>query len=455
MNRSVIVLDADTSYAARLSDSLEQAGIGSCLSSSLHDAVELARQLPHAVCVADVAFEEQALLLQQMRQVGSSGHDVSTILTVREGDVEAAVAAMRAGAVDYIIKPSDPEMLVKRTIPHVRNLDSDSAVISVSETSRHTFNLALRVARTDVSVFLHGESGTGKEIVASFIHAHSQRKNGPFVALNCAAIPEQMLEAMLFGHEKGAFTGAHQRRPGKFELAHGGSILLDEVSEMPLPLQAKLLRVLQEREVEPVGGKCPKPVDVRVIATTNRDLLSCVTEGTFREDLYYRLNVFPLTTEPLRHRTEDILPLAEHFLSKHGGRLSQFEAELSNEASNALLQYSWPGNVRELENVIQRALVMTEGTQLMARHLQLPNSEGPGDSRNNRISSTTVSDEPLSCGPLDDHLRIQEIQIVSKTLEKNAGNRRATAKSLGVSERTLRHKIQKWREQGKDLSRIR
>jgi len=311
-----------------------------------------------------------------------------------------------------------------------------ASIIAESNAARRCFDLARRVARTDVSVLIAGESGTGKEVVARFIHDNSARAAGPFVAINCAAIPEHMLEAILFGHEKGAFTGAHQMREGKFELARGGTLLLDEISEMPVALQAKLLRVLQEREVERVGGKRPIAVDVRVVATTNRDLKASIADGRFREDLYYRLSVFPLELDALRARRQDIRPLAEHFLQKHarGG----VRATLSDAAADALAAYEWPGNVRELENVVQRALVLWNGVAIEPIDLGLP------------AASARVVD--IRALPLDERMLHTEVEIVSEALKHHAGRREATARALGISVRTLRHKLKRWRDMGIHLA---
>jgi two-component system response regulator FlrC len=311
-----------------------------------------------------------------------------------------------------------------------------TSVIAVSHAARRCFDLALRVARTDVSVLIAGESGTGKEVIARFIHDRSARAAGPFVAINCAAIPEHMLEAILFGHEKGAFTGAHQMHEGKFELARGGTLLLDEISEMPVALQAKLLRVLQEREVERVGGKRPIPVDVRVLATTNRDLKASIAEGRFREDLYYRLSVFPLELAALRTRKEDVRPLAEHFLAKHGH--GDVRPTLSAAALAALQAHDWPGNVRELENVIQRALVLWNGAAIE-----------PGDLGLAATSSRAVDVRAL---PLDERMLHTEVEIVAEALKHHAGRREATARALGISVRTLRHKLKRWRDMGIHLA---
>ncbi len=312
------------------------------------------------------------------------------------------------------------------------------SIIANSVATQRCFNLAERVSRTDVSVLISGESGTGKEVVARFIHDRSARAKGAFIAINCAAIPEQMLEAILFGHEKGAFTGAHQMREGKFELANGGTLLLDEISEMPVSLQAKLLRVLQERELERVGGKRTIAVDVRVIATTNRDLKANIAAGAFREDLFYRLSVFPLQLEPLRARRHDIAPLAQHFLAKHGQHCAG--ASLSPAALDALGAHDWPGNVRELENVIQRALVLWNGDPIEPIDLGFESEPAIRAPAGERLS-------------LDERMLNTEVEIVTEVLRDHRGRRDATARALGISVRTLRHKLKRWREMGLLLKR--
>jgi len=314
-----------------------------------------------------------------------------------------------------------------------RGTRNSEQVISVSVASQRSFELAGRVAPTNVSVLIHGDSGTGKEVVARYIHKHSPRTNAAFVAINCAAIPEQMLEAMLFGHEKGAFTGAHTSRTGKFEQADGGTLLLDEISEMDLSLQAKLLRVLQEREIERVGGRGTTPVDVRVIATTNQNLLQAIENGRFREDLYYRLNVFPVYMAPLKERVEDIVPLTQYFINRHAQNIPSCATRLSSEAISVLTRYAWPGNVRELENLVQRALVMSQSPELMRSDFDL---EGLQSQTSPKLGSRLLD---------------QEVEIVRQVLVEQTGSRKASAAKLGISERTLRHKMQKWREQGIDL----
>lgn len=307
--------------------------------------------------------------------------------------------------------------------------------------SRRLIELARRVAASDCTVLINGESGTGKEVLAKFIHHNSPRAREPFVAVNCAAIPENMLEAMLFGYERGAFTGAHAAHPGKFEQAQNGTLLLDEVTEMPLSLQAKLLRVLQEREVERLGSRQSIALNVRVIATTNRQLRSEVTAGRFREDLYYRLNVFPLVVTPLRERRDDVLPLAMRLLTlrcKPGARIPA----LSADAAHLLLTYPWPGNVRELDNVMQRALILVNGSVIDPEHIQFE-----------VIFNECAPSLParLATGALSDSLENAERTLLLDALRDGAGSRREIAEKLGISPRTLRYKLARLREAGVDL----
>jgi two-component system response regulator FlrC len=310
--------------------------------------------------------------------------------------------------------------------------------VAVDASSRLIVDLARRVAAADCTVLLVGESGTGKEVLARLIHRSSPRARQPFVAVNCAAIPENMLEAMLFGHEKGAFTGAHATHAGKFEQAQGGTLLLDEITEMPLALQAKLLRVLQEREVERIGGSTTIPIDVRVIATTNRTLRTEVAAGRFREDLYYRLNVFPLALAPLRDRRDDILPLATHLLQVRARAGVRIPA-LSADAAHLLLTYAWPGNVRELDNLLQRALVLVEGSVIEAEHILFE-----------KQPATLLP-------PAGDSPRLQQMReraerdVILEALRAANGSRREVAEKLGISPRTLRYKLARIRSAGIDV----
>jgi two-component system, response regulator FlrC len=323
--------------------------------------------------------------------------------------------------------------------------------------------LASRVARTDATVMLTGESGTGKEVFARYIHDQSPRSGGPFIAINCAAIPENLLEATLFGHEKGAFTGAQSAQAGKFEQANGGTLLLDEISEMPLGLQAKLLRVLQERVVDRVGGKKPVALDIRVLATSNRDMAAEVAAGRFREDLYYRLNVFPLQIPALRERPADVLALARHFVGLHGGRLG-LQAKLEAGAEAKLAAHDWPGNVRELENVIQRALILAPA-QLIGPEQIVFSATASGGMRLSSMSPMPASGVHVGDGEAApaavEHLAAQsfasasganmkdlERQHILETLARVGGSRKKAVEALGISERTLRYKLKQYREEG-------
>jgi len=368
---------------------------------------------------------------------------------------------------------------VRGVSPDVAPGIDDTDMIAFAEVSRRLAELALRVAASDCTVLVAGESGTGKEVLARFIHRNSPRASRPFVAVNCAAIPENMLEAILFGHERGAFTGAHSAHAGKFEQAQGGTLLLDEVTEMPLGLQAKLLRVLQEREVERLGARAPLALDVRVLATTNRNLRAEVSAGRFREDLYYRLNVFPLTTAPLRERRDDVLPLAMRLLSARCRPGERIPA-LSAEAAHQLLIYRWPGNVRELDNVMQRALILANGPLIDSEHIQLETFEPPAREPRHRreaavpaaAGDATIFARPetgtiregdrdraaaqcATTAALSNSLSNAERELILDALRTDKGNRQAAAKRLGISPRTLRYKLAKLRDCGFDVSEAR
>ncbi|MEZ5499551.1 MAG: sigma-54 dependent transcriptional regulator [Steroidobacteraceae bacterium] len=310
--------------------------------------------------------------------------------------------------------------------------------VMASAPSQRLFEMARRVAATDCTVLITGESGTGKEIVARYIHENSSRRTGPFVAINCAAIPENMLEALLFGYEKGAFTGASASHQGKFEQAQSGTLLLDEVSEMPLGLQAKLLRVLQEREVERLGAATSFCLDVRVLATSNRNLQEEVRAGHFREDLFYRLNVFPLKVVPLRERREDILPLAMRLLHRSCADIGRVPA-IEPDAALELLRAQWRGNVRELDNVLQRAAILADGANIQQHHIRLDANEPAGSASFSGAASLNTS------------LRETENNLILATLRSANGDRRRVAEQLGISPRTLRYKIARLRTEGLEV----
>ena len=323
---------------------------------------------------------------------------------------------------------------------------TDRGLVSEDVRTRELVALAGRVAASEVTVMISGESGTGKEVLSRFIHQQSSRKGSPLVAINCAAIPENMLEAVLFGYEKGAFTGAYQSRPGKFEQAQGGTLLLDEISEMDMGLQAKLLRVLQEYEVERIGGQEIIPLDVRVLASTNRDLREEVIRGNFREDLYYRLNVFPLYLPKLCDRPADILPLARQFIQRHS--CAAPFPELSEKAARRLLAHTWPGNVRELENVIQRALILSEAQVIKSHDIHL---DAPADVGLTAKSPPGAKAVNSTGSVLEDRLRSTEWELIVEALEAGNGSRKAAAARLGISPRTLRYKVARLREVGLEL----
>jgi two-component system response regulator FlrC len=331
----------------------------------------------------------------------------------------------------------------------------DDAVVAHDPASIALLELARRVAGSDATVLISGESGVGKEVLARFLHRHSPRAQAPFVAVNCAAIPDNLLEATLFGHERGAFTGAQQAHAGKFEQAQAGTLLLDEISEMPLALQAKLLRVLQEREVERVGGKKPIPLDVRIVATTNRDLLAEVQAARFREDLYYRLNVFPLHVPALRERPRDIVPLARRVLRRVGP--GAVPISLAPSAEARLTAYTWRGNIRELENVMQRAMILAPGSVIEPEHLCLPGTAAFPPAHPANLAGSAAAQATLpepAARPVADLKTLERTHIL-ETLAAVGGVRKAAAERLGMSERTLRYKLAQYRleQAGKDTER--
>ncbi len=377
-----------------------------------------------------------------LKAIRARAPHLPVLLMTAFGDVDKAVAAMRAGACDFLLKPFEPRALLEHVERHAAQPPQSEGVVCADPRTRNLLALAARVSKTDATVLLTGESGCGKEVFARFIHEQSPRRGAPFVAINCAAIPENLLEATLFGHEKGAFTGAQAAQAGKFEQAQGGTLLLDEISEMPLALQAKLLRVLQEREVERVGGKKPVALDIRVLATSNRDMAQEVAAGRFREDLYYRLNVFPLQIPALRERPADILPLARHFAALHGSPAARF----AEDAEQLLAAHAWPGNVRELENAVQRALILAGGDVVAAEHLQLSLRFSAPAQQAIVVREEAVPEARPPAAPAN--MRELERQHILETLAAVNGSRKRAVELLGISERTLRYKLQQYRLAG-------
>ncbi|MCT7941633.1 sigma-54-dependent transcriptional regulator [Shewanella holmiensis] len=422
--------------------------------------------LAHYECV-DVGSAEEAIIALkanhfdlvisdvQMEGIGGIGllnylqqaqPKLPLLLMTAYATIDSAVSAIKLGAVDYLAKPFAPEVLlnqVSRYLPQKQNTDQP---VVADEKSLALLALAQRVANSDASVMIMGPSGSGKEVLARYIHQHSSRKDEPFIAINCAAIPENMLEATLFGYEKGAFTGAYQACPGKFEQAQGGTLLLDEISEMELGLQAKLLRVLQEREVERLGGRKTIKLDVRVLATSNRDLKAIASTGEFREDLYYRINVFPLTWPALNQRPADILPLARHLLVKHAKAFNiKPVPSLGEVATRRLLAHRWPGNVRELDNVIQRALILHAGGEICEQDIIIDSADVSMHLDAQHTEKTTENEG------LGGELQAQEHVIILETLNQCNGSRKLVAEKLGISARTLRYKMAKMRDAGIQL----
>ncbi len=442
----VLLVEDDRALREALSDTLLLAGHDFKAVGSGEEALQAVAGEPFSLVVSDVNMPgmDGHQLLSRLR---ASHPQLPVLLMTAHGAVERAVDAMRQGAADYLVKPFEPkamlDLVARHALGSLSAADSEGPV-AVEAASTQLLALASRVARSDSTVLISGESGTGKEVLARYIHQHSSRVDQPFVAINCAAIPDNMLEATLFGHEKGSFTGAIAAQAGKFEQADGGTLLLDEISEMPLGLQAKLLRVLQEREVERVGGRKPIALDIRVIATTNRDLAGEVAAGRFREDLYYRLSVFPLAWRPLRERRADIVPLAERLLAKHISKMKHAPVRFSAQAQACLVDYPWPGNVRELDNAIQRALILQHSGLIEAADFCLvgPVSYAPQP-------ALAAASEPS--GVLGDDLRRHEFEMIIDTLRAERGRRKEAAERLGISPRTLRYKLAQMRDAGMDV----
>ncbi|MEJ2045863.1 MAG: sigma-54 dependent transcriptional regulator [Reinekea sp.] len=457
----ILIVEDDTNLREAVSDTLQLHGFDVVEAQSGEDAIPLLKTELIEFIISDVSMP------------GMSGHDlldyvrqnlpqIPMLLVTAYAAVDRAVDAMQKGAVDYLVKPFAPKQLIELIEQHalVQSKPTDKPV-AVDANSQKVLALAQKVAQSDSTILISGESGTGKEVLARYIHQSSTRANGPFVAINCAAIPENMLEATLFGHEKGAFTGAVTSQPGKFEQANGGTILLDEVSEMDLGLQAKLLRVLQEKEVERIGGRKIISLDIRVLATTNRALAEEVKVGRFRDDLFYRLSVFPIGWQPLRARKADIIPLAERLLASHCKKMQKGPLALDASAKEALLAHNWPGNVRELDNAIQRALILQSGQFVTAMDLGL-SGEQLIDFETQRDSYSTPPSEylmPEDGNNIDSSinesihvgLKHKEFELILDALRIHNGRKNKAAEHLGISSRTLRYKLARMREIGMDV----
>lgn len=391
--------------------------------------------------------------IEILRKVKELSPNTVVVIITAFGSIENAVEAMRLGAFNYLIKPFSPdsiEAVIEKAQEHYSLVEenkylrqqlgpephSHSFIIGESLAMKQIMNEVKNIANSNASVFIHGESGTGKEVIAHAIHHQSSRANYPFIKVNCAAIPESLIESEFFGHEKGAFTGATARRLGRFELANKGTLLLDEITETPQGLQAKLLRVTQEQEFERIGGNKSVKVDVRLISTSNRDMKEAIAAKLLREDLYYRLNVIPIYLPPLRERKEDIIPLANYFLNKIAKENHRESKNLTAAAQKKLLAYHWPGNIRELANIIERAVVSEKGKEIKPEHLLIDSNEN---------LETTLPNSSLPIG-----LTLQELEkkLIIETLQAQCNNRTKTAELLGISVKTLRNKIEEYKREG-------
>ncbi len=467
----ILIAEDDTQMQIALQASLGKSGYEITMVANGKSALEAIENDSFDLIISDQRMPELGGL-ELLNILQEKGSQIPFIMITAYGTINQAVEAMQKGASDFITKPfsvDDLVRVVERVVQNGSEIVSNKSkkpslkrpIITNDPLMIKVLEIAEAVARSDATVLIQGESGTGKELIARMVHASSVRRSQAFVAVNCAALPDTLLESELFGHEKGAFTGAQVRKIGKFELAHGGTILLDEISEMELPLQAKLLRVLQEREVDRVGGKEPISIDVRVLATTNRSLEQMVKEGKFRADLYYRLNVIPLTVPALRQRKKDIRLLAEYFMKKNLGNSAPV---LSEEVLVSLENYSWPGNIRELQNSVERAAILAMGNSpkredfLLSSgmsssvEVEIPSSFQaiPVVARSEGVEQDSASMPTASGVVLQAGMTVEaaERELILQTLKSTNFNRTKAAELLGISSRTLRNKLHEYREAG-------
>jgi DNA-binding NtrC family response regulator len=446
----ILVVDDESEMRSALSHALTRGGFSVENAASGTEALVKLKKDAFSMVITDLKMPEMSGM-EVLNAAKKISPKVPVIMITAFGSIHNAVEAMQEGAADYLLKPFSFETL-ENTVKKVLKSTDGNANIRLSKQNSMTqsnvktlvtqdpklldiLKLARNVASSRSTILIQGESGTGKELLAAYIHEHSGHKDEPYVAVNCAALPDTLAESELFGHEKGAFTGAVNRKMGKFELAKQGTVVLDEISEMTRPLQAKLLRVLQEREIDRVGGSGPVPMHARVVAISNVDLKKAVTDGKFREDLYYRVNVVPFTIPPLRERKGDIPLLAGHFLEKYSEMNQQDMMQISDAAMAQLANNDWKGNIRELENTIERAVLIGNGSKLMPEHFILDSIDSE------RHSRTAV---PMKAGMT---VREMERQLISRTLDEVSDNRTRAAELLGISIRTLRNKLREYKQE--------
>jgi DNA-binding NtrC family response regulator len=437
MQEELLVVDDEPQMLIAINETLRRSGYSIATAGSGMEALRKLKEKYYRLVITDMRMPEVSGL-DLLRKVKNLAPQTPVILLTAYGTIQNAVDAMRHGAYDYLLKPFSSESLesiVRKALDssaHRKNERASHAIITQDPNFSRTIEQASQAAAGIATILVEAESGTGKELLARMIHAKSSRGAEAFIAVNCAALPENLLESELYGFEKGSFTGAITSKPGKFEMANRGTLLLDEIGEMAPMLQAKLLRVLQEKEVDRIGGKDPVEIDVRIIATTNRDLAALVRKGDFREDLYYRLNVVRLTIPPLRDRRDDIPLLVDFFCKRFGKESGSNSIDISPEALTKLLNHDWPGNVRELENAIQRAATLCNGAIMRPEDFLLLEPKTPPA---NQPRSTELG---YSAGVT---MRQMEKQLICKTLEDTGGNRTRAARCLGISLRTLRNKL--------------
>jgi two-component system response regulator FlrC len=477
LNESVLIVEDDADLREALIDTLRAAGLAAIAAGDAVQALKLLESTEIALVITDVQMPGPSgyELLASIKRLRP---DLPVVLMTAYGTIAQAVSAMREGATDYIVKPFEAQALIDMARRQLANRAAPSDLVAADPESKRSVSLARKIAENDATVLITGESGTGKEVYARFIRDMSGRSDKPFVAINCAAIPENMLEATLFGYEKGAFTGALSAHAGKFEQAQGGTLLLDEISEMDLGLQAKILRVLQEREVERLGSTRTISLDVRLIATSNRNLPEEVRASRFRADLFYRLNVMSLRLPALRERRGDILPLARRAIqacARGCARGDPHSLALTPAAERKLVEHDWPGNVRELTNIVQRAAWLASGGSIDAADLDLQctgtqvaadlpagaaagapavaPAGAPARAWESPVAAVAVADHEPAAG-LDRGLKQRERELILATLRVTGGSRKLAAQRLGISPRTLRHKLQQLKAAGVSVPRL-
>ena len=478
-DKKILIVDDDDNMREAMRETVSRMGLAVDLAENGRKGYEKATANLYDLIISDMRMPDiDGLSMFEMLK--ATGIKTPVCFVTAYGSVTGAVEALKIGAYDYILKPFSPEVieeLIRRTFALSEvvkkegggSIGSEKPTVYKSAYMARVFSLAKDVASSQATVLITGESGTGKEVLARFIHENSSCASGPFVAVNCAAIPENLIESELFGYEKGAFTGAINRKIGKFEAADGGTLLLDEIGEIPLHLQAKLLRVLQEKEVERLGGLKPSKIDTRILATTNRNLKTMSEEGAFREDLYYRLNVISIELPPLRKRREDISDLADFFIKKYSALNKKPVKPLSEKALETLAAYDWPGNVRELEHTIERAVVLSRTDAITSGNLFLHGITVDGFSEDKaeteepviRPEQTVAAAEPKPAENAGETHSVpaavgrtiadMEQELILNTLKEVGGNRTRAAELLGVTVRTLRNKLNEYREAGIDV----